>query len=321
VSSTQLRASIAAADIAVAGTAQVTVFNPAPGGGTSGALPFVVTAQPVLSVSSASVPAGSNVTVTLTNGVGGAGDWMSFALTSAANTSYVVYTYVGSGVTTRTWTVTTPFTAGTYEFRLFLNNGYTRAATSPAVTVTAVAAPVPVASSLSPSAVIAGSAAFSLTVNGSGFVPTSVVTWNGSPRMTTFVSTTQLTASIAASDIAAVGTGQVAVSTPAPGGGTSGALALALVPTPTLSVSTTTAAVGGTVTVTLTGGLGGQSDWIALAATGSANTSYVAYTYVGNGVTTRTWTVTVQTPGTYEFRLFLNNGYTRAATSPTVTVQ
>ena len=26
------------------------------------------------------------------------------------------------------------------------------------------------------------------------------------------------------------------------------------------------------------------------------------------------------TPGTYEFRLFLNNGYTRAATSPPITV-
>jgi hypothetical protein len=26
------------------------------------------------------------------------------------------------------------------------------------------------------------------------------------------------------------------------------------------------------------------------------------------------------TPGTYEFRLFLENGYTRAATSPPVTV-
>jgi hypothetical protein len=25
-------------------------------------------------------------------------------------------------------------------------------------------------------------------------------------------------------------------------------------------------------------------------------------------------------PGTYEFRLFLNNGYTRVATSPTITV-
>jgi hypothetical protein len=28
-----------------------------------------------------------------------------------------------------------------------------------------------------------------------------------------------------------------------------------------------------------------------------------------------------QQPGTYEFRLFLNNGFTRAATSPTVTVR
>jgi hypothetical protein len=262
------------------------------------------------------------VTVTLTNGAGGAGDWMSFASTSSANTSYVVYTYVGSGVTTRTWTVTTPLTPGTYEFRLFLNNGYTRTSTSPTVTVTAVAAPVPVANSLSPATVIAGGAGFSLLVNGSGFMPTSVVTWNGSPRMTTFVSTTQLSASIAGSDIAAVGTGQVAVSTPAPGGGTSGALTMAVVPTPTLSVSTTTAAPGSTVTVTLTGGLGGQSDWISFAQTGSANTSYVSYVYIGSGVTTRTWTVTVpQTPGTYEFRLFLNNSYTRSATSPTVTVQ
>jgi hypothetical protein len=42
---------------------------------------------------------------------------------------------VGSGVSTRTWTVTMPSTPGTYEFRLFLNNGYTRGATSPPVTV------------------------------------------------------------------------------------------------------------------------------------------------------------------------------------------
>ena len=33
------------------------------------------------------------------------------------------------------------------------------------------------------------------------------------------------------------------------------------------------------------------------------------------------WTVPMpSTPGTYEFRLFNNNGYTRVATSPTVTV-
>jgi hypothetical protein len=73
--------------------------------------------------------------------------------------------------------------------------------------------------------------------------------------------------------------------------------------------------------VTLTNGLGGASDWLALAATGAPNTSYLQWTYVGSSVTTRTWTVTMPTtPGTYEFRLFPNNGFTRAATSPTVSV-
>jgi len=76
------------------------------------------------------------------------------------------------------------------------------------------------------------------------------------------------------------------------------------------------------VTVTLTGGYGGATDWIALASTPAPNTSYLAYTYVGSGVTTRTWTVAMpSTPGTYEFRLFPNNGYTPAATSVGVTVR
>jgi subtilisin family serine protease len=320
VSATQLTAAVAAADIAAAGTAQVTVFTPAPGGGTSGALAFLVATPPVLTIGEASVPAGSAVTVTLTNGVGGASDWMTFAPVTAPNNSYDFYTYVGSGVTTRTWTVT-PSTPGTYEFRLFLNNGYTRAATSPTVTVTAVSAPVPVVSSLSPSSVMAGAGGFSLTVNGSGFTSASVVNWNGSPRATTFVSSTQLRAAITAADVATVGTAQVSVTTPPPGGGTSGSLTLAIVTGPTLSVGTTSAGTGTPVTVTLSGGLGGASDWLAFAATSAANTSYLAYTYVGSGVTTRTWTVTApSTPGTYEFRLFLNNGYTRAATSPTVNV-
>jgi hypothetical protein len=60
---------------------------------------------------------------------------LAFAPTSAADSGYVEWTYVGSGVTTRTWTITAPTTPGTYEFRLFLNDGFTRAATSPTVTV------------------------------------------------------------------------------------------------------------------------------------------------------------------------------------------
>ena len=78
---------------------------------------------------------GTPVTVTLTNGRGGASDWLAFAATGAANTSYLQWVYVGKDVKTREWTVTVPNTAGTYEFRLFLNGGYTRAATSPSIAV------------------------------------------------------------------------------------------------------------------------------------------------------------------------------------------
>jgi hypothetical protein len=45
VNSTQLMAAIAAGDIGTAGTAQVTVFNPPPGGGTSTAQAFTITAS------------------------------------------------------------------------------------------------------------------------------------------------------------------------------------------------------------------------------------------------------------------------------------
>jgi hypothetical protein len=132
-----------------------------------------------------------------------------------------------------------PQTPGTYEFRLFLNYGYTRAATSATVTVTAPA-PQPA---------------------------------------------------------------------PAPA------------PAATLTVSTTSAAPGAPVTLTLANGPGGATDWLALATSGSPNTSYVRFVGFA-GSPTGTWTVYMpQTPGTYEFRLFLNYGYTRAATSSPVTVQ
>jgi len=91
-------------------------------------------------------------------------------------------------------------------------------------------------------------------------------------------------------------------------------------PAPVLTVNTTSVAAGGPVSGMLTGGSGNATDWLALAVTGAPNTSYVTWQYVGAGITTRTWTVTMPAAGTYEFRLFLSNGYTRAATSPTISV-
>ncbi len=322
VSATRLTAAIAAADVATVGTAQVTVFTAAPGGGTSAARPFTIAPPPVLAVNPAAVPGGGSVTATLTDGPGGLGDWLALAAVGAPNTTYVQWTYVGTGVTARTWTVTMPATPGSYEFRLFLNNSYVRAATSPAVTVTPPPAPVPTLTALTPASMPAGAAAFTLTVDGSGFVSTSVVHWNGTARPTTFVSATRLTAAIAAADVAAAGVAQVTVVTPAPAGGTSNSLPFTTTPPSALSVSATTVAPGAAVTATLTNGTGGAGDWLALAAVGAPNGAYLTWTYVGTGVTTRTWTVTMpSTPGSYEFRLFLANGFTRAATSPAVTVE
>ncbi|MGH9316581.1 MAG: S-layer homology domain-containing protein, partial [Thermoanaerobaculia bacterium] len=81
--------------------------------------------------------------------------------------------------------------------------------------------PVPVTTGISPSFAIAGGPDFTLTVNGVSFFPTSVVRWNDSDRTTTYVSESQLAASIPASDIAAVGTATIRVFNPAPGGGLS----------------------------------------------------------------------------------------------------
>jgi len=66
-------------------------------------------------------------------------------------------------------------------------------------------------SSISPSSAVAGSAAFTLTVNGTGFAAGSVVQWGGSARTTTFVSATKVTASIAAADVAVAGSKAVTV--------------------------------------------------------------------------------------------------------------
>lgn len=71
----------------------------------------------------------------------------------------------------------------------------------------------PTLTGISPSSVLVNSL-FTLTVTGSGFQSNSVITWGGTPLPTTFVSSTQLTATVSASQTATVGTYAVAVTTP-----------------------------------------------------------------------------------------------------------
>lgn len=94
---------------------------------------------------------------------------------------------------------------------------------SAAITVNPVAPnPQPLLNQpLVPDTIAPGGAAFTLTVNGTGFVPGSVLNWNGSPRTTTFVNSSQLTAKILTADLATASTATITVVSPGPGGGTS----------------------------------------------------------------------------------------------------
>jgi uncharacterized protein (TIGR03437 family) len=81
--------------------------------------------------------------------------------------------------------------------------------------------PVPAITLLSPSSADINGPTLMLDVNGSNFISSSAVYWNGAALPTTFVSATELMATIAASDLAQPGPSRVNVMTPAPGGGTS----------------------------------------------------------------------------------------------------
>jgi len=76
---------------------------------------------------------------------------------------------------------------------------------------------IPVISELVPNSAKAGSPAFTLTVNGSGFNSDAIVNWNGTK--TTFVTGKQLTATVPASAVATPGTVKVTVTNPGHAGG------------------------------------------------------------------------------------------------------
>lgn len=109
--------------------------------------------------------------------------------------------------------------------------------------------PVPAIVLLSPNSATAGTAAFTLTITGENFLSSSTVQWNGSARVATFSSSTQLQAQITAADIGSFGSATVSITNPAPGGGNSGSAEFSISatsnPVPSLgSISPSTVSAG-----------------------------------------------------------------------------
>lgn len=74
--------------------------------------------------------------------------------------------------------------------------------------------PAPELTGLSPISTTAGGQGLTLSVSGNTFMQGATVNWNGSPRTTTYVSDTQLTAQITQSDIAQTGLAAITVVNP-----------------------------------------------------------------------------------------------------------
>jgi hypothetical protein len=297
-SATQLTAQVPASDIASAGSASITVTNPTPGGGTSAALTFTIsnTAPIVSSLSPAGALVGGaafTLTVNGSNFVSGAVvNWNGTALT----TSFVAATQVTAQVpaadiasaATASITVTNPSPGG----------GTSGALTFP------INNPAPTITSISPTSATTGGATFTLTVNGTNFIASSVVKWNGTVLTTSFVGATQVTAQVPASDLATSGSASVTVTNPTPGGGTSGAASLTVGnATPTItSLSPANATVGGTTfTLTVNGtsfASGAVANWngSALATSFVSATQLTAQVPASDISSTGTASVTVTNP-------------------------
>jgi 6-phosphogluconolactonase (cycloisomerase 2 family) len=225
VSATTLQIQVAEDDIGQPGDAAVTVFNPAPGGGTSNAAAFSVAApgqNPVPAISGltpAFITAGANGTLKLTiqgsNFVPGAqAQWNG----EDRPTSFVSATQVDVDVSgadlvapgQASVTVVNPAPGGGPSNVATFKIGAAGENPLPALTrVTAFTRN--------------SNGTLTLTLAGGGFMAGTQARWNGANRTTAFVSATQLRITISAADFSN-GSGVITAVNPAPGGGMSNEL-------------------------------------------------------------------------------------------------
>ncbi|WP_297900951.1 IPT/TIG domain-containing protein [Metallibacterium sp.] len=229
-SATQLQVTIPAATLAVSGTHTLVVSNPIPGGGISAGANLTV-AYPPPTVSSLSPAAAAMGGAAFTLTVNGSNfqsvskvQWNGSALT----TSYV------SGNTLTASVPAADLASGGYATVSVVTPAPGGGSASASF---AVDYPVPILSAISPTSAQGGASSVTITATGSNFVPVSTIDWNGKALSTSYVSATQLSASVPAGDLAAGGSIAVTAATPAPGGGTSSAI--------TFAVSAPPAAPGG----------------------------------------------------------------------------
>ena len=127
--------------------------------------------------------------------------------------------------------------------------------------------PVLVISSLSPASLPVGSTPQTLIINGSGFLASSTVTFNGVARAATFVSANELTIALTSADLSAAATYPVVAANPAPGGGASAPATFFVGPSVSVTPKRAGLAVTQSLSLTATSSDGSGVNW---TATGSS---------------------------------------------------
>lgn len=250
VSATELRATIPSSKLSAVGTLRLSVGTGPPGGGASKELTFEVQnpepAFTALAPLSAQVGSGA-LTLQITGRGFVRGAKVSFGAT-ALTTTFTNDTQLEATLPANLLT-----NAGSFPVKV--DNPAPGGGVSAPISFT-VTHPDAVLQSLAPEGAYVGAAGFTLTLNGGGFLPSSVVSFNGVALATTYVNATRLTATVPAARVATAGAFPVVVTNPPPGGGVSAPIVFRVdYPIPsTASLAPSRAGVGSPPTeVTVTG--------------------------------------------------------------------
>ena len=205
VNSTTLTASVPASLLTLAATVPVTVTNPdgAVGGPVSFAIRNGIT---LTSISPATIAANSKATTITATGTGFAQGATILFNGSPIATTFGSATSVSGIITPELLTQT-----GTFTVSVANSNGDGSNALN---FIVSTPLPPPVITSVSQITAVAGSAALTLTVNGSGFVQGSTVVFGGGNTATTFISATQLRAVVSAGQLSQGGVFTILVTNP-----------------------------------------------------------------------------------------------------------
>ena len=210
VSSTSLQVTLTAADLQSYGTGQISVNNPGPGGSNTTPTELEVAANTptIFSISPSTAPVNTSSNIPVSVGIYGSG--FAANATVQANGQFVPVTaqsgtFIGA-------TLPASFFTATGSIQIAVSNPGTPIVQSNTEILT-VAVPT-LTFSISPSAAPAGSPDTTITIYGGGFFKDSVVEWNNTALSTTYVSSTQLTATIPASLISGFVQASIQVSTP-----------------------------------------------------------------------------------------------------------